>query len=117
MPEPLSDAVLAVLGRLLRAEDPIAAGLRAQLPHTRASPGCECGCATVDLSVDVGEVAPVEVPRRDFASARIEAADGTPRGDLLLFVEGGYLSRLEVSSYGEPINEWPPPEEVRAEAR
>ncbi|MFE0022171.1 hypothetical protein [Amycolatopsis sp. NPDC059021] len=112
MPVPLSREVLAVLDRLLPADDPVAAGLRAQLPHARMSPGCECGCATVHLHVATGEVAPVESPRREFAAARVEAADGTPRGGILLLVDGGYLSWLEIYSYDAPIGEWPSPCEV-----
>ncbi|MFF0080778.1 hypothetical protein ACFYR1_13910 [Streptomyces canus] len=52
MAEPLPPEVMATLRALLAGRDPVSGALPAQVPHTRVSGRCGCGCATVDLEVD-----------------------------------------------------------------
>ena len=109
-PRPLTTTERALLDALLAHDFPGAAELRAQVRRATSTPGCTCGCGTLDLQVPddvpaatVGGPASVEGTVRD--------ADGDPIGGVLLFVEQGRLSRLDVYSYGDPIP-LPAPERV-----
>jgi hypothetical protein len=101
-PRPLTAKERALLDALLARDFPGAPVLREQVLHTAATPGCTCGCGTLDLHVSdaaptvaAGGPAPVE--------GTIRGADGRPVGGVLLFVEDGRLSRLDVTSHGDPL--------------
>lgn len=72
---------------------------------------CSCGCATIDIAVDRSQARASAFT----SSPAIEAT--TPQSDdpaaffeLLLFVEDGWLSSVEIVSYGaEPPREFPLP--------
>jgi hypothetical protein len=109
-PRPLTTTERRLLDALLAHDFPGAAALRAQLDRTTATPGCTCGCGTVDLQVPdtaptaaAGGAAPVE--------GTVVGPDGRPAGGVLLFVEAGRLSRLDITSYGDPLPV-PAPEQV-----
>jgi hypothetical protein len=75
--------------------------LREQARHATASTGCECGCVTIDLHVPEdlpGSPAGTEAP----VEGTVVDARGEPIGGVLLFVENGRLSALEVYSHDEP---------------
>ncbi len=105
---PLTPSERGILDLLLAQEFPDAARLRAQLPHTQAIGQCSCGCASVDLEVDRGLCDPAAgrgSPVRSEANVLDDA--GQPRGGVIVFLRDGYLSRLEIYSYFEPISAWP----------
>jgi hypothetical protein len=99
---PLTRTERSLLDALLDADFEGAAELRAQVGHATASPGCQCGCGMIDLHV------PEDVPVSSLAGtaplegAVVDAA-GEPIGSVLLFVEHGRLTGLEVHSLDEPL--------------
>jgi hypothetical protein len=100
-----------VLDRLLAVDFPDAGTLRAQLPHARVVGRCDCGCATVDLSVDRSRAKPATLVRgRPIPSEAVVLGDNAePIGGVIVFLDDGYLSMLEVYAFGNsPIQEWPP---------
>jgi hypothetical protein len=86
--------------------------LLAQLEVARVVGYCGCGCASVDLAVDApagldGVAHPIP------NEARVLAADGEAVGGVLVFIQDGCLSMLEVYNYrGEPISPLPPTERL-----
>jgi hypothetical protein len=99
---PLTTTERALLDALLDHEFDGVAELRVQARLATASTGCECGCVTIDLHV------PDDVPRASaVGTAPVEGtvvdASGEPIGGVLLFVERGRLSGLEVHSLDEPL--------------
>ena len=66
---------------------------------------CGCGCASVEL--EVNDTAP-----RAYFNQRVPVSahgrDGQALMELLLFVDDGMLSLLEIVWYDDPINTFPP---------
>ena len=110
---PLPEDVVAALEHLLQPHDPVHAALLAQIPHATVQSRCGCGCATVyfDLDADAVTPGPVDPARHPVvAEAGIVAPDGQPRGEVLVLAHHGYLSWLEVRSWGDAtITTLPPP--------
>jgi hypothetical protein len=109
---PLTDSELALLNALLGHEFHGVEELRTQVAQVSASPGCTCGCGTLNLHV------PVAAPRSSTPSpvaveGTVVSADGEPIGGLLLFVEEGRLSGLEVYSLDDDPLSMPSLERVR----
>ena len=101
-PRPLTRTERTLLDALLAHDFTGADLLRAQLDTVTATPGCTCGCGTIDLHVPgsapnagVAGPAPVE--------GTVHGPDGRPTGGVLLFVEDGRLARLDVTSHGDPL--------------
>ncbi|MEU7774952.1 hypothetical protein AB0C44_26860 [Micromonospora taraxaci] len=107
---PLTDAERAVIERLLGSTFPGSRELLAQLRHTAVDGGCGCGCATINLSVDRSRAIPAPVISRTPVSADI--SDGDTYAGVVLFVDGGFLSCLEVHSIDEPVRVLPPPDAI-----
>ena len=87
-----------------------APGLRRQADAVAAVRGCDCGCGSIDLVV-----APEAEPSscRDVTPASALFGTGAyPVGEVLLFVTGGFLSRVEVCSWGERPAVMPAPQEL-----
>ena len=108
---PLTTTERALLDAFLARDFPGVAELRGQSPAATASPGCECGCGTVDLHVPDGfpaSVAETPVP----VETTVVDRDGDAIGGLLLFVADGRLDRLEVYSFDDPLP-LPPIAQVR----
>jgi hypothetical protein len=106
---PLTSTERAVLDVLLAVDFPGAAELRAQAPTARVTGRCECGCPTVDLSVDQATpVANVEgrVP------IEADVLEGQA-GGLVLFVDEGRLSCLEYWTVDGTPTEFPSPQQIR----
>lgn len=82
--------------------------LRVQAQGVLATKGCSCGCGTIGL-VPVGD----RLPRSEAESpvpteGDVLDADGRSVGGLLLFVDDGLLSALEIYSYDHPPLPLPP---------
>ena len=106
MNRPLTSPERAILDFLLTAEFQGRAALRAQADHARVTGRCSCGCATVDLTVDRTAAPPAQVSKSMVAEAM--SSDG--EYGLLLFVDDGYLSSVEIyGNVAEPPPEFPPP--------
>jgi hypothetical protein len=93
--------------------------LMAQVGGARATSGCDCGCATIDLSVDNSLPASVGddgKPRHGVLPNEATVVDGTGDvlGGLIIFVDAGYLSSAEIYSVSdEPIADFPTIECIR----
>jgi hypothetical protein len=113
-PRPLSRAEKQVLDLMLSSDFPGAVTLRSQIPSVRVVARCDCGCATVNL-----EVAPQE-PRATDVGNGVLPVTGYVGSDIhqtkagiIVFVDDGYLSSLEIYSLAEPAPpEWPDLAEV-----
>jgi hypothetical protein len=107
MTEPLPHGAAATLRALLTGTDPVGAALRAQIPYTRVTRRCGCGCATVDLVVDPARVPPAPAHDNPAADAWYAVPDDA---GVLVFTVDGYLASLEIySTADEPITDWPEP--------
>lgn len=91
-----------VLDLLLSQDFPGVQALREQARGVRAARGCTCGCGTIDL------VPPPDAPLADLyryglapTEAEVRDGNGEPLGGVMLFVEQGLLSSLEVYSFVE----------------
>jgi hypothetical protein len=112
-PRPLSSREDAVLRLMVSAEDPRLAALRHQAEVTTVTGKCSCGCATVFLAVDHDRAAAA----MDLCSPVTQTHNRFPSDpgrfrELILFLNGGWLSSLEIVFYdGPPPVEFPPPDE------
>jgi hypothetical protein len=107
-PRALTVSERAILDFILDQEWEGAEQVRSMLRQTRASPGCSCGCGSLDLTV----VAPGE-PVRSRSPVPAEATaffDGHPF-IALLFVDDE-SAHLEFVWYGEPAERLPRPDEL-----
>lgn len=101
---------------LTRVDELESSALRAQLDVTEVRSGCPCGCGTIDF------VLPEAISARSSrtgAGVLVEGdvfdESGNPVGGLLLFLDDGLLSALEVWSVGDPL-QLPAVERVRLRA-
>lgn len=103
----------AVLDAMLAFDFEGSTQLRQQSPLVRVVGKCECGCATVHLSVD-RSAAPASVPYRPIPVTAIANDEkGKPTGHVLVFADEGYLSALEIAWFtDEPIREFPPLDQI-----
>ena len=109
-PRPLNDAERSMLLALLAPEYPGVSELRSQVPDAVVVGKCDCGCPTVDIKV------PPSAPRSRVQTknrlapyeGRVAPLRDEPAGDIILFVDDGYLSSLEYVPYADPSPaEWP----------
>jgi Cysteine-rich CPCC len=98
---PLSPREREILEFLLSVEVPGITELRQQVDHALAVPW-KCGCASIDLIVD-RETAPASSIAANPAieTTTTEKDDPERYFDLLVWVEAGFLSGLEIVDYGE----------------
>ncbi|WP_367138183.1 MULTISPECIES: hypothetical protein [Streptomyces] len=104
--EPLPAGAVATLETLLAGPDPVSSALRAQIPYARVAGGCDCGCATLDLTVDRTAVPPALAASTPAAEAWYEVPENA---GVMVFARDGYLSLLEIYTAGDPIAAWPEP--------
>lgn len=106
------EAVL-LLETLLDGDEPVHRALRAQIPHLRVIGRCTCPCASLDFGLDRSLVAAVPVSRQPVADATVADAAGKAVGGALVFAYDGYLSHLEVYTWGDDeITVLPSPEQL-----
>lgn len=98
--EPLNEDVLRTLELILSEDTPAVRAYRAQIPHTRMTVGCTCGCPSAYLRVDeeAVEAAPPGQESPVVASRSVVSAAGDWIGEALVF-GNGYLHDLEVSHF------------------
>lgn len=99
---PLEPNEQALLDGILRQDFEGVQALRRQAQGVRAAAGCTCGCGSLDLIVD-DDVAPSTAVSPVPAEGVLRSADGQEYGGLLLFLDAGRLSYLEVYSYLDPM--------------
>ncbi|MFD7560946.1 MULTISPECIES: hypothetical protein [unclassified Streptomyces] len=98
--EPLGEDVRRTLELILGEDTPVVRAYRAQIPHTRMTVGCTCGCPSTYLLVDREAVpaAPATPGAPVVASRSVLSAAGDWIGEALVFGDG-YLHDLEVSHF------------------
>ena len=99
---------------LLTAQDfPGAEELRSQVDYALAQAGCGCGCGTINLEVDRSVVSKAELTRQPIrGEADLIDSSGQSIGGLIVFAREGYLTGLEVFTWGDPAP-LPTPGEIR----
>ena len=104
----LSPRERELLARLLAADFPGVKELRQQATSV-VGRSCDCGkCASVHLVVKRDAAAPLSVaPGQVPSRAELPPTTEHAGGGLVLNVEDGYLSYLEVYSYAAPLTELP----------
>jgi hypothetical protein len=109
---PLTEAERAALDFVLSVNDPRVMPLREQAGAARVVWECTCGCATINFEVD----RPAGRPAIGLCSAAIQTYRRLPYEinefcELLLFLEDGWLSSLELVWYQTVIATFPRPDE------
>jgi hypothetical protein len=104
-PRALTDREREVLDFMLSFNDPRVEPLRGQARTAQVVGHCDCGCATIDLQVDRAATKPSRL-----GSPALDATNGQlPPCELILFLDEGWLSSLEIVYYdGQPPAEFPP---------
>ena len=109
LPRPLSEREVAILDLMLGVDDPRLDALREQSQAVRATWECTCGCATINLGVDQSRARPATGLCSPVTEARHRATYDTDEFcELILFLQDGWLSSLELVWYANPIPEFPP---------
>lgn len=116
-PRPLRDDERALLDAIVAAAAPPGerAALRAQAAVAEVTGRCGCGCASVELRV--GGAVPASAAESPLDGGTVLGDAGELLGGVLLFLEDGRLSGLEL--YGlddEPIATIPSPDRIRPAA-
>jgi hypothetical protein len=105
-----------ILGALLAPDFPGSSELRDQVRDAKVVGKCDCGCPTVDIEVSRSATRSSVVVRDRLApyEGRVVPEADEPSGDIILFVDDGYLSCLEYVSYSDPSpTQWPPLDRVQ----
>lgn len=101
-PRPLDRNERALLDGLLALDFDGVAALREQARDVRAAPGCTCGCGSLDLFVAATSSPSMAASPIPGEAAVLDDA-GEEIGGLLLFLDAGRLSYMEVYSYFDPL--------------
>ena len=109
----LTDHERRLLEALLAQDFPGSRTLVAQLEAADAQRGCECGCGTINLRVNES-LAPEVVLTGSLApgEAVVLSETGEVVGGLVVFVRAGYLSCMEIYTFGDPAP-LPPLDRIR----
>jgi hypothetical protein len=109
LPRPLSDREIATLDLMLGIDDPRLDPLREQARNLVVTWECTCGCATVNFDVDRNRTAAAVDLCNPVTETQVRAPyDREDFCELILFLEDGWLSSLEIVWYAKPIPEVPP---------
>jgi hypothetical protein len=111
-PRPLTERENDILDFLLSADFPGVEKLRKQAETILVTGRCDCGCATVYLTVDESLPTADEVEKYAAVDAAGRpGADDAPPPELILFVRDGRLSSVEIVWYDSPIPKFPSAED------
>ncbi|MFE3445870.1 hypothetical protein ACFXNW_22795 [Nocardia sp. NPDC059180] len=98
-PRALTDLEAGVVRTLLSSDAPGASEYLAQVPYARVVATWGPGSPSVDLAVEPGVAPASESMDGIFASGAVSDRNGTPVGEVILWVEGGWLSGIEYAWY------------------
>jgi hypothetical protein len=110
-PRALSKREAEILALMLDVDEPAFHPLREQARTASVVGRCECGCATIYLAVDRsrGTAADLPSPATDTYTSS-DPQDPETFFELILLLDSGWLSSLEIVYYGDTIpTEFPPP--------
>ncbi|WP_171050344.1 hypothetical protein [Nocardia cyriacigeorgica] len=113
-PRALTDLEVGVVRMLLSSGVPGASEYLTQVPCARVVATWGVGSPSVDLAVEPG-AAPASVSTDGIvASGDVSDQDGKPVGEVILWVEGGWLSGIEYAWYtDERPHSLPDPSRIR----
>jgi hypothetical protein len=116
-PRPLTQLEQSILAKLFSVEAPDREALRSQITEATVTGRCECGCASIELSVDRSLAEPASRTWRPFP-VELAGRQGERPLEVILFVDDGWISYLELVWYDEPAPpEFPPAESFEVVAR
>jgi hypothetical protein len=95
-PRPVTREESALLGALLDHDFTGVEALRAQTHGLLAKRGCSCGCGSIDLIPQGAGLPKAAVRGAAPVSGHVLDDNGNVVGGVVLFVEDGFLSMLEV---------------------
>ncbi|MGY2033379.1 hypothetical protein [Nocardia abscessus] len=98
-PRALTDLETSVVNKLLSSGAPDASEYLAQVPYAQVVATWGIGSPSVDLSVRPGAVQASGSPDGIFASGAVTDRSGSPIGEVILWVENGWLSGIEYAWY------------------
>ena len=111
-PRPPTPREAEILDFMLGVDDPRVEPLREQRKSLVVTGLCGCGCASIHLAVDRGRHGPAAICRQPIAAdvRRTTAVDAerTNVCGILLFLDEGWLSVLEICWVETPAAEFPP---------
>jgi len=114
LPRPLLPEERAALSAILEYADFQGRDtLVAQAAIARVDGYCGCGCATVSLQVDHSTPAAANTRSPIPNEADVVDNDGDLIGGIIIFLEEGYLTSLEIYWFEEPISPIPPLDRLR----
>jgi hypothetical protein len=102
-PRPLTERESELLGAFLGHDFRGVEALRAQTRGLLARSGCTCGCGTIDLIPQRGGMPRSSARNPVEVSGHVLDLDGETIGGVVLWVEDGLLSSIEVHWYDSPI--------------
>lgn len=105
-PRPLSEREAATLRFMVSADDPRLAPLREQAAVATVIGMCRCGCATIDIAVDRSQAPPSNGLHSPATQAQSRDDSGPPLW-LILFLDDGWLSMLEIAYVDQVPTEFP----------
>ncbi|WP_406276609.1 hypothetical protein OH799_06105 [Nocardia sp. NBC_00881] len=94
-PRALTDLETSVVTKLLSSNAPGASEYLAQVPYSQVVATWGVGSPSVDLAVRPGAVQASGSPNGIFASGAVTDRNGSPIGEVILWVENGWLSGIE----------------------
>ncbi|MEU5761353.1 hypothetical protein [Nocardia sp. NPDC047648] len=98
-PRTLTDLETSVVTKLLSSGVPGASEYLAQVPYSQVVATWGIGSPSVDLAVRPGAVRASGSPNGIFASGAVTDRNGSPIGEVILWVENGWLSAIEYAWY------------------
>lgn len=98
-PRTLTDLETGVITTLLSSGTTVASQYLAQVPYTQVVATWGIGSPSVDLTVRPGAVQVSGAPNGIFANAAVTDHNGSPIGEVILWVEYGWLGGIEYAWY------------------
>jgi hypothetical protein len=112
-PRPLAVHERAILDHLLSLEFEGVEQLRRQAADATVVGRCDCGCPTIELATSADPLEVAFESRLAPVEGRVVLEASEPPADVILFVDDGRISYLELVWYSEaPPADWPPVERV-----
>ncbi|MBF6287450.1 hypothetical protein [Nocardia cyriacigeorgica] len=113
-PRTLTDLEVGVVRKLLSSEVTGASEYLTQVPHARVVATWGVGSPSVDLEVESGPEPASASMDGIFASGDVSDRGGRPVGEVILWVEAGWLSGIEYAWYtDERPHSLPDPSRIR----
>ena len=110
-PRPMTERERAILSFLLSVDALGVEALRVQAATAEVVGRCPCGCATINLRVDRAITPVSSIRTSPVIHAATPYSDDTAKlYELILFLDHGWLSSVEIVYYGDtPPTEFPLP--------